>query len=139
MRRSILFVASAVLLASPAAAGEPIYFHKAGVEREVFAAELGYCLDLAKGVQAPTTPYVYSPNLIAAGALAFFSGMARSRERRRMIDSVLRTCMTEKGYRRVEATKALGKELGALPEKELTERFYALATQSEPSGEVLPQ
>jgi hypothetical protein len=47
--------------------------------------------------------------------------------------------MTDKGYRRVEATKALGKELGRLDDKDRLDRFYALAAAPEPVGEVLPQ
>jgi hypothetical protein len=120
-------------------AGEPVYFHKANVRPDAFAADLAYCLDLAKGVRAPAAPYVYTPNLYAAAAAGFFAGIMRSRERRHMIDSVLRTCMTDKGYRRVEATKALGKELDGLSEKARTERFYALAGAPEPEGKVLPQ
>jgi hypothetical protein len=140
VKRAISGLAVGMLLTSaPAAAGEPVYFHKPNVERDAFAADLAYCLDLAKGVRAPAAPYVYTPNLYAAVAAGFFAGIMRSRERRHMIDSVLRTCMADKGYRRIEATKALGKELDRLSENERTERFYALAGTPEPIGEVLPQ
>ncbi len=125
--------------ASSAAAGEPVYFHKAGVERDAFTADLAYCLELARGVDAPPSPYVYTPNLIAVGVVSFLNGMMRSRERRHMIDSVVRTCMADKGYRRVEATKAIGKELEKLPEKERVERFYTFAAAPEPQGKLLPR
>ncbi|TMJ14690.1 MAG: hypothetical protein E6G94_09045 [Alphaproteobacteria bacterium] len=139
MRHLILFAAAVALPVSAAAAGEPVYFYKAAVEREAFAGDLAQCLDLAKGVQAPRMDVPYSPNLYAVAVGAFLAGLTRSRERRHMIDNVLRTCMSDKGYRRVEATKALGKELDGLAEKERVERFYTLASAAEPVGEVLPQ
>jgi hypothetical protein len=133
-------LAGAALLLAPApAAAEPVYFHKANVERAVFEADLAECVELAGGVQPPTTPAVYSPNLYAVAATAFLAGFMNARQRRRMAGNVLRTCMADKEYRRVEATEATAKELKKLGEKERAERLFTLSSAPEPEGTVLPQ
>jgi membrane peptidoglycan carboxypeptidase len=122
-----------------AAAAEPVYFHKPDVERESFEADLSECVELAGGVRRPT-PYVpYSPNVYAAAAGAFLAGFMASKEQRHMVKNVLRTCMTEKGYRRVRASDSVSDELRKLGKDQRAERLYALAASAEPAGEVLPQ
>ena len=129
------------LLAVPASAvaADPVYFHKPGVDRETFAAEFGECSELADGVRAPPPTATYSPNLYAQAAGAFFDGFFRSGEKRRSIENVLRTCMADKGYRRVKAPGALIKQLRSLPDKERVDRLFALAAENVPAGEILPR
>jgi hypothetical protein len=132
-------VAAALLVAPTGAAAGPVYFHKASVERAAFEADLAECVELAGGVQRQSIPGVYSPNLYAVAATAFLAGFMESRQRRRMSENVLRTCMTDKDYRRVEATEAAAKELKKLGEKERAERLFTLSSAPEPEGRVLPQ
>jgi hypothetical protein len=132
-------IAVALLLVPVAAAAEPVYFHKAGVEREAFEADLSECVGLAGGVQVQRQNVPYTPNLYAAAAGAFLAGFMASKERRHMTKNVLRTCMTDKGYRRVEATDAVSDELKKLNKTERAERLFTLAAASEPQGRMLPQ
>jgi len=139
MKRIITGAILAALAASPAAAADPIYFHKAGVTREAFVADFDECAGLARGVREHAQPYVYSPNLYTTLAAAFFAGLTSGREQRYMADNVLRTCMADKGYRRVQATKAVTKELKGLAERERIDRLFALAAEPEPQGGILPR
>lgn len=131
--------AAPVLLALPAAAvAEPIYFHKANVARDAFEGDLAECVALARGVNVrPQT--IYSPNMYAMAAGAFLAGFMASKERRHMIDNVLRTCMADKGYRRVEATDAVSDQMKKMNEKARAERLFTLAAAPAPEGKVLPQ
>ncbi|HEX8126176.1 MAG TPA: hypothetical protein VF548_11385 [Allosphingosinicella sp.] len=139
MRRAGIAIAAALALAPVAAAAEPVYFHKPDVERGSFEADLSECVELAGGVRRPV-PYVpYSPNIYAAAAGAFLAGFMASKEQRHMVKNVLRTCMTEKGYRRVKASDSVSDELRKLGKAQRAERLYALAASAEPTGEVLPQ
>jgi hypothetical protein len=56
-----------------------------------------------------------------------------------MIENVLRTCMADKGYRRVRASKEMVSELRKLPEKERVDRLFVLASAPAAEGEVLPR
>jgi hypothetical protein len=134
------WMAAAVLLAIPGAAtAARIYFHKPRVAREAFQADLSECVDLAGGVHRVQPQYVYSPNIYAAAAGAFLAGFMASKERRHMVENVLRTCMTDKGYRRVEASPAATASMKKLDEKAREERLYTLASAPEPDGKVLPR
>lgn len=139
MRRASLLPAAALLLAPVAAAAEPVYFHKTNVEREAFEADLSECVELAGGVQVRRQDVPYTPNIYAAAAGAFLAGFMASKERRKMTKNVLRTCMTAKGYRRVEATDAVSDELKKLDKAERAERLFTLAAAPEPQGRMLPQ
>jgi hypothetical protein len=131
-------IAAMLFLAPTAASADPIYYHKAQVAREAFEADLSECVQLAGGVRV-ARQYVYSPNLYAAAAGAFFAGFMASRERRHMIDNVLRTCMADKGYRRVRASDSVTDSLKRLDPGRRAERLFVLASAAEPVGEVLPQ
>jgi membrane peptidoglycan carboxypeptidase len=132
-------MASTLLLAPAAAAAEPVYFHKANVERETFEADLSECVELAGGVRSPRQFVPYSPNVYAAAAGAFLASFMASKQQRQMTKNVLRTCMTDKGYRRVEATEAVSDELRTLDKAERAARLFTLAASPEPVGRVLPQ
>ena len=132
-------MAATLLLAPVAAAAEPVYFHKPNVERETFEADLSECVELAGGVRAPRHHAPYSPNIYAAAAGAFLAGFMASKEQRQMTKNVLRTCMTDKGYRRVEATDSVSDELRKLDKAERAARLFTLAAAPEPAGRMLPQ
>lgn len=126
-----------VLLAAQASAG-PIYFHKAAVDREAFIADISECNELAGGVRTARYNF-YSPNMVSMAAGSFFAGFFGSRERRGIMENVLRTCMTDKGYRRVEASDETKHELDRLREEARLERLFLLAAAPTPVGKVLPQ
>ena len=139
MRRARIAIAAAFALTPCAAAAEPVYFHKPSVEREAFEADLSECVELAGGVRKPSHYVPYSPNVYAAAAGAFLAGFMAAKEQRHMMKNVLRTCMTEKGYRRVEAADSVSDELRKLSKAERALRLYTLAAAPEPAGRVLPQ
>jgi hypothetical protein len=139
MKRAAIAAAATLLLAPVAAAAEPVYFHKPNVEREAFEADLSECVELAGGVRVRRQDVPYSPNIYAAAAGAFLAGFMASKEQRHMTKNVLRTCMTDKGYRRVEATDAVSEELKKLDKAQRAARLSTLAASPEPAGRVLPQ
>jgi hypothetical protein len=131
-------LATAFALFGTAASAKPIYFHKAAVDRETFVAEYSECGELAGGVRMPRYN-VYSPNMVAMAAGSFFAGFFGSRERRGLVENVLRTCMTDKGYRRVEVPPDVKRELDRLKESERLDRLFMLASSATPVGTILPQ
>jgi hypothetical protein len=139
MRPAAIATAATLLLAATAAAAEPVYFHKPDVAREAFEADLSECVELAGGVRVQRQTVPYTPNIYAAAAGAFLAGFMASKERRHMTKNVLRTCMTDKGYRRVEATDSVSDELRKLDKAERAARLFTLASAPEPAGRVLPQ
>lgn len=142
MRRDAWFVVVACLVVAMvprAASARTIYFHKADVSRDTFATDALECESLAAGVQAPSTVQPYTSNAYAAGTAAFLSGFMKSRERRGMIENVLRTCMADRGYRRIEASQEDDETIGRLSGPARLERLALLASDSEPQGKVLPR
>jgi hypothetical protein len=128
------FVGTALLAAVPAQA-RGYYFNKAGVSRETYMADVAECAELAGGVRTSTQAVPYTPNLIAVGVVALFAGMARSRERRRMVGMVERTCMADKGYARYQVGDSVLDEIHDLPtEDQRLERLFGLASSAEPIG-----
>jgi len=133
-------IIAALLLALPASAfAGPVYFHKAEVPREAFEQDLAECVELAGGVNVQTQYVPYSPSPYAAAAGAFLASIMASKQERHMTKNVLRTCMTDKGYRRVEANDSVSEELKKLNKAERAERLFTLAAAPEPTGKVLPQ
>lgn len=131
---------AAVALAWPAIAdAAPVYFHKPGVAQDIFVADMTECEDLAGAVRSPAQPYVYTPNLYAVAAASFFSGFFGASQRRGLIDNVLRTCMADKGYRRVEASPDTRKMLGTMTKEARVAHLFALAAAPTPAGKVLPR
>ena len=129
----------ALIATAPTTAAEPVYFHKTDVARDQFASDYARCEKLAGGVEAPPPIATYSPDAYAAAVNSFFNGFFRSREKRHMIENVLRTCMADKGYRRVRASKEMVRDLNRLAEKDRVDRLFALAAAPEPEGELLPR
>ena len=139
MRAGAIVIGLAALLAATPASARPIYFHKANVDRDTFAADFAHCEELAGGVRKPAPLVTYSPNMAALAVNSLFNGFFQSKQKRRMINNVVRTCMADKGYRRIEASEELVKELDKLKEEARVERLFAVAGAPEPMGEVLPQ
>jgi hypothetical protein len=130
-------VASAVMPAA-ASAGEPYYFNRAGVTRDVYVADVNECAELAGGVRV-ARQYVYTPNLYAAAAAGLFSGLMQGAERRRLHAAVERICMADKGYRRLTIDKAALKSIRELEEGPRLDRLFDLASSSTPLGPELPE
>lgn len=141
MRRIATYVVAAItvmLPGTPLLAKAPFYFHKPNVDHVTFVTDFSECNELAGGVRAPHYS-TYSSNMYAMAASSFFAGFFGSREKRSMTDNVLRTCMADKGYRRVEASSDLMKDLNGMEEKERVDRLFVLAASSQPIGKMLPK
>ncbi|HEX8669094.1 MAG TPA: hypothetical protein VF727_12075 [Allosphingosinicella sp.] len=131
-------LAAAVALTATAASAGPVYFHKPSVERDTFVGDFSECSELAGGVRVQRQ-YVYTPSLYAAAAASIFAGFFKSREERALMDNVMRTCMSAKGYVRVKASDAITAELKRLPDSERVDRLFALTAAPQPNGKVLPR
>jgi hypothetical protein len=131
--------ASALLLSSTSALAKAIYFHKQAVGRAAFVADISECNELAGGVRTPQQYRPYSSNLATVAASSFFAGFFGAREKRSIIENVLRTCMADKGYRRVEAPPDLKRKLDQLDEHERLEQLFGLASSATPVGTLLPR
>ena len=144
MRRLLGIAALAgAVVSAPAEARDFYYFHKANVTLEAFQRDRLECERLMGGVRRPeSTVYVPNNNLTVAqnaavaGIAGLFEGMMRSRERRRTIDAIERTCMADKGYRRFRVSDELAEDLWDIedPEERLA-RYLAMAAADEPVGE----
>ena len=133
--RGAAFVAAGLLVCGTAEA-RGYYFNKPGVTREAYAADVAECIELAGGVRPGSLYVPYSPNIYAAAAGAFFAGMMRSRERRRLSSMVERTCMADKGYARYEVDNAVLDEIHDLPTLEARlDRLFGLAASATPIGQ----
>ncbi|HEX8419155.1 MAG TPA: hypothetical protein VF638_03985 [Sphingomonas sp.] len=138
-KRLAAAVAFAMIIVPGAASARSIYFHKTDVSRDTFAADALECESLAAGVEAPSAVQPYSSNIYAAGTAAFLSGFMKSRARRGMIENVLRTCMADRGYRRIEASDEEDKAISKVSGPARLERLAVLAAASEHQGKVLPR
>lgn len=131
-------LAAMILPAGAARAGEPYYFHKAGVTREAYTDDVNECVELAGGVRVET-PHTYTPNIYAAAVAGLFSGLMKGAERRRLQTSIERTCMADKGYRRLTIDKASLKSINDLEGEARVDRLFALAAAQQPIGKELPE
>jgi hypothetical protein len=130
------------LVPAPARAEDPYYFHKAGTSRETYAADVEYCAGLAGGASAPRyTAYVYSPSIAVSAAGTFigslFAGLAARAELRRKVSRIERTCMADKGYRRLALDKQTDREIDKLEGVARLDRMFALVAAENPTGKVL--
>lgn len=130
-------------------AGEHYYFNKPNVSRDQYVADRILCDRLAGGVSAPGSTTVYVPqnsnltagqNAAAVGIAMLFVGLMRGNENRKIIRTVERTCMADKGYRRYRVENALVREIDRLKSQgERVERYFALATTTQPAGERIKE
>ena len=140
--RRYLMIAGLVLVAAPAAAEAPYYFHRAGVAKEAYATDVQYCTSLSGGVAVERrSTYVYSPNIayaaIGSAIGSLFAGMAARAELRRKVSRIERTCMGDRGYRRHELDKETSRDLRKLDGAPLLDRMFELVAAAAPSGKVL--
>jgi hypothetical protein len=133
-------LATVALLAAAPAAASGYYFNKPGVSRDTYMADVAECMELAGGVRPANISTPYSPNIYAAGAVAFFAGIMRSRERRRLSSAVERTCMADKGYARYQIGNALLREIRDISDEEQRmDRLFGLAASDAPIGTRMPE
>lgn len=128
--------------ATPALAEGPYYFHKQGIGRDRYMDDVSDCTELAGGVRINRIQiYAYGSsaanNAIAAGLGSFFASMMESRERRRLISRIERTCMADKGYERRSIDKARYSEIKKLEGEARIDRMFMLVAAEQPVGEVL--
>jgi len=145
MRIRFVGLALALALAGPAQARDYYYFHKANVSRDAYQVDRLECERLMGGARVRSSDSVYVPsnsnltasqNYAAVAITSLFAGMMKSRERRRTMNAVERTCMADKGYERFSVPDAVAEEIEDLPEPELRlTRYFAMAAASEPVGE----
>ena len=129
-------LSAALFGASAAAAAQPIYYNKAEVTRDQYAADYGECDGLAGGVARPHY-FVVSPNIAVAAAGSFFAAFLGGAEQRGMMRAVLRTCMADKGYRRIRMSEGSEARVRKLKEQDKDEAMYQLASGLEIEGELL--
>ena len=145
MRRLLAIAALAcAVVSAPAAARDSYYFHKVNVTLEAFQRDRAECERLMGGARTPDSSVYVPPNdnltvaqnAAAAGIAALFIGMMRSREHRRTLSAIERTCMADKGYGRYRVSEELAEELEDIedPEERLA-RYLAMAAAEEPVGE----
>ena len=135
-RRPILAVAALLCAAGAAQAAQPIYYNKADVSREQYAADYGECDGLAGAVARPRY-FVVSPNIAVAAAGSFFAAFLGGAEQRGMMRAVLRTCMADKGYRRVQMSEASEARLRKMKEADKDAAMYQLASSADIEGKAL--
>lgn len=134
------FAFMVALAVAPAAAGDFHYFNKPGVSRDAYVADVAECIELAGGAKSRETYATYSPNMIALAANAFFSGLMRGAETRRLRRAVERTCMADKGYGRFEVDDDVVDGLAKIKTDEARlDRLFALASAGEPVGRRLKE
>jgi len=66
-----------------------------------------------------------------------FAGLAAGAELRRKVSRIERTCMADKGYRRLALDKDANREIGKLEGAARHERMFALVAAENPNGKVL--
>lgn len=130
-------------------AGEHYYFNKPNVSREQYVADRVLCDRLAGGVSAPGSTTVYVPqysnltagqNAAAVGIAMLFAGLIRGKENRKIVHAVERTCMADRGYGRFSVEKALVADIDRLKSQdERVERYFALATATQPVGKRIKE
>lgn len=107
------------------------------MSREAFDGDLGSCVELAGGVSIQRQT-VATPNPFAAAAAAFMGGLMAARERRAFTANIMRTCMADRGYRRIGAPKPILAEVQMLEGSERLSRLFELAAQPA-AGTELPR
>lgn len=137
-RGKLILAIPALAICGPAVAGDPYYFHKAEVGREAYMADVGECSALAGGVRVENRT-IYSANAYQQMASAFFAPLFAGAERRRIQSRVERTCMADKGYRRMTVDKPTIKAIRQLEGKARLDRLFAFASAAIPVGKEMPE
>ena len=124
--------------ALPALAADPYYFHKSQVTREAYVADVEECTMLAGGVRVAKQT-IYSANPYQQMASAFFAPLIAGAERRRIQGRVERTCMADKGYRRMAVEKAVLAPIRKLEGKAYLDRLFEMAAAPIAVGKEMPE
>jgi hypothetical protein len=127
------------VLAAPAMAEQPYYFHKTGISRDAYMDDVNDCAELAGGARVERyNIYAANPaaaaNPYAVGISSFFIGFMEARQRRRLVSRIERTCMADKGYKRLEIEKKVLSDIRKLEDQAKLERLFALASAENPVG-----
>lgn len=138
VRWTCALAAPVLLLGTPAVAGDPYYFHKPQVERDAYMADVAECATLAGGVRVENQT-IYSANAYQQMASALFAPLFAGAERRRIQGRVERTCMADKGYRRMAVDKPTISAIRKLEGKARLDRLFALASDAAPVGKEMPE
>lgn len=138
MQKVGLSIAALAVCAATPVVGRPVFFNKPNVDRATFARDYAECEALAGGVQVQTN-VPYSSNLYTLAAGSFFAGFFGAQQKRAMTDNVLRTCMADKDYRRVEPSDATQKQLRRMNGTQRVDQLFILAAAISPDGKVLPR
>lgn len=93
---------------------------------------------LAGGVRVAKQA-IYSANPYQQIASAFFAPLIAGAERRRIQSRVERTCMADKGYRRMTVDKPTINAIRKLEAKERLDRLFALASEAVAVGKEMPE
>ena len=133
-----LAAGAALLCPGVARAEAPYYFNKAGVEREAYSADITECAELAGAARVKPT-YVYSPNPYAQAVGALFSGIMKGAQERRLGWRIERTCMADKGYRRLTIDDDTAQTIRKLKDEPRVDRLFELAASTTPIGKELPE
>lgn len=137
-----LGVALIALAPSVAVAKEPYYFHKTGIDRDVYMEDVNDCAELAGGVRTahyrvsatnPTAPYA----AISVGVASFFATLVERSEHRRIVSRVEWTCMGDKGYARRSLDEESHEEIRELRGEDRIDRLFGLVSAENPVGKVL--
>lgn len=155
--RSCAAVVAIASIAAPAYAAGSYYFNKPGISREIYVADVSECRELAgdpinkhkndnKNVyvnnekvftvrhQNTTAGYV-GLGITDAVIVALISG--ESRKLKRVVE---RTCMADKGYRRMQLDDSAVREIKMINnDRERADKFFSLAASENPLGKELTE
>lgn len=157
MQPAAAFAAPANVQAAGPDYSKYFYFHKAGVTAELAKADYAECAaygenvqNIEPGQQTTYVPYYAGPNVspLAAGlggaigaaiGSALVEAFVKAPERRDMRRTILRKCMSFKGYGRFGLDKAVWEKLNDGDDKAvIAGRFGDMAAGATPVTGVLP-
>ena len=150
MRMTLWAVSAASIAVTPAMARDHYYFSKPGVSRDSYVEEVSECSELAGGVSyrrihsGPVfvTYQNTTAGTVGAGLGLILGGILASSEARRAArrvhEVVERTCMADKGYRRMKVDKAFLRDVEAIKdERARIDRFFDFASAEHPAGQEI--
>ena len=136
MHRNAWYLAAMplVAVATPAVAGEPYYFQKAGVAPEAYVRDVAACRDTASA-QADRVEAAQRASVDAAASVQLLAGFLNSRNEREVQLANVSTCMAGKGYARVVMDETAFRKIRMLESNDARlEALFALAAANEAGG-----
>lgn len=104
---------AALAMASPAAAKGAFVYAKPGADRQAMQAQGAVCWDEARGVKAPSVPYMPQPSVAGAAAAGLATGFLQGMAEGKMQMKYLDACMREQGFGKLQLTPPEDAALGA--------------------------